>query len=210
MTRNEPTPRRRGRPPLEDVEGRMLRAVEELLAEGHAFSSLSVQTLARRAGIARATFYLHFRDKSALVARLLTRISDEIVAGNRGWFADAHGAGPREVRAALHGVVRVFKKHHAVLAAVSETATFDVEVRARRDEMMARLCLASRGAVATVRAEGRAAPGADDAMADTLTWMVALYCTQFLRRRSGQKVESVVDTLSKLCVAAIFGASSTA
>ncbi|TAM08960.1 MAG: TetR/AcrR family transcriptional regulator [Nevskiaceae bacterium] len=209
MTRTEapvrtPARKSRGRPALSDVEGRLLRAIEVLLDDGNAFATLSIGTLARRAGISRATFYLHFRDKGALVACLLTRISDEIVASGSAWFAATRGAGPREVRAALHGVVQAFGKHHAVLTAVAETAPFDTAVAAIYQDMMARLCAASRRAVAAVRAEGRATPDADDAMADTLTWMVALHCTRFAHGRSGQRPRALVDTLTAICTGAIF------
>jgi AcrR family transcriptional regulator len=49
----------------------LLEAMERLLSQGQSFSALTVETLASEAGIARATFYLRFKDKSALVASLL-------------------------------------------------------------------------------------------------------------------------------------------
>lgn len=200
-------PRRgRGRPAFDDVEDRLLGAVERLLGAGQPFGALSVETLAREAGIARATFYLHFKDKGALVARLLARISDEVVASGGAWFENARGSGPEQVRAAIGGVVRTFKRHQAVLAAVADTAPFDPAVAALHDDMMDRLCRASRRAVAAVRAEGRASAHADAALADMLSWIVELYCTRFVAGCEGRRLDAVADRLAHICASAIFAA----
>lgn len=198
-------PRRpRGRPATPDVEDRLLRAMERLLGDGRPFGSISVETLAREAGLARATFYLHFKDKGALVARLLARISDEVVHSGGAWFEDARGSGPEQIHAAIDGIVRTFKRHHAVLAAVADTAPFDPLVAGLHGEMMERLCRASRKAMAVVRAEGRAAPLADNAMADMLSWIVELYCTRFAGRSEGREFEALIDRLAQICASAIF------
>lgn len=177
--------------------------MERLLDAGHPFATLSVETLAREAGIARATFYLHFRDKGALVARLLSRISDEVVSSGGAWFRDASGSGPAQVRQAITGVVHTFKRHQAVLAAVAQMAPFDPEVAALHDDMMRGLCNASRRAIATVRAEGRAAPLADEALADLLSWIVELYCTRFVAGLDDAALEALVERLAHICASAI-------
>ncbi|MEU6203817.1 helix-turn-helix domain-containing protein, partial [Micromonospora musae] len=45
------------------VEAQILAATERLLAEGESFTELGVQRIAREAGVARSTFYMHFADK---------------------------------------------------------------------------------------------------------------------------------------------------
>lgn len=186
------------------METRLLAAIERLLAAGHAFGSVSVETLVAEAGIARATFYLHFKDKGALVARLLSQITDEVVASGGTWFRDARNAGPGEVRAALQGIVGTFKQHQTVFAAVADMARTDPEVAALHQQMMDRLCAASRAAVADVRAQGRASAAADDALADLLTWLIELYCARFITQLDDAAVDALVDRLAHLCASAIF------
>ncbi|MEU6204148.1 helix-turn-helix domain-containing protein, partial [Micromonospora musae] len=45
------------------VEAQILAATERLLGEGESFTELGVQRIAREAGVARSTFYMHFADK---------------------------------------------------------------------------------------------------------------------------------------------------
>lgn len=193
-------PRRR----TPSVDTRLLAAIERLRAQGQAFGSVSVEALVAEAGIARATFYLHFKDKGALVARLLGRITDDVVASAGIWFDDARNAGPAEVRAALVGIVGTFKKHQTVFAAVADMARTDAEVAALHQQMMDRLCAASRTAVADVRAAGRAAPGADDALADLLTWLIELYCARFISQLDDRALQALIDRLAHVCARAIF------
>ena len=61
------------------MEERLQLALERLLAGGLTITAMSIEALAREAGIARATFYLHFRDKGELIARLIARVEDEVV-----------------------------------------------------------------------------------------------------------------------------------
>ncbi len=48
----------------------VLDATRELLATGEAFATLSIQRIVEKAGVSRATFYLHFRSKRELIAAL--------------------------------------------------------------------------------------------------------------------------------------------
>ena len=48
----------------------MLRATEQLLAEGSSYADLNVERIATAAGISRTAFYFYFRDKRDLLMRL--------------------------------------------------------------------------------------------------------------------------------------------
>src|SRR5689334_4756637 len=58
------------------VEAKILKATEQLLVGGASFTGLGVQRLAAEAGIPRSTFYLHFRDKTELLLRLIDTLAD--------------------------------------------------------------------------------------------------------------------------------------
>lgn len=149
-----PRPKRtRKRPSLDldqdspRVEDRLLVAIESLLESGQKFGALTVEQLAKEAGIGRATFYLHFRDKGELVRRLMRKLTAEVTESAGGWFRSGGDVDRRSMHFALHGIVGTFKKHQAVLAAVTDIAPFDPAVAEAHAQMMDELCKLSRKAV---------------------------------------------------------------
>jgi len=73
------TRRPRGRPDGTTVSS-LLEALERMLEQGRSFTTVSVDELAREAGISRATFYLHFRNKGDVVRRLMEEVEKEVAA----------------------------------------------------------------------------------------------------------------------------------
>lgn len=204
---------RRGRPPparRPSVEQRLLAAMERLLEQGQAFGALSVEQLAAEAGIARATFYLHYRDKGELVAHLMGRVTEEVVNSAGLWFRDAATAQPGDLRRALRGIVGTFKKHQAIIAAMADTAAHDATVGALHERMMEQLGAHSRRAVAALVRAGRAGPAAGPDLADLLTRLVELYCARFIRNYRGRQVERLADLLAEICAGAILGPAGAA
>ena len=57
-----------------------LREAIENLMQTHGFEKLSIQTIAERAGVSRATFYDHYPDKGALLDDLVSERFDELMA----------------------------------------------------------------------------------------------------------------------------------
>ncbi|NYH44565.1 AcrR family transcriptional regulator [Micromonospora jinlongensis] len=111
------------------VEARVLAATERLLQEGIRFTDLGVQRIAAEAGVARSTFYTHFRDKSELLMRLAGTMRESSFGRTGEW----NPAGPGDPLASLTeifaDVIRIYRTHAPVLAAVSEVAAYDEVVR---------------------------------------------------------------------------------
>ena len=108
----------------------MRAALLRLLGEGKPFKDLTVDELARAAGLSRTAFYFYFpgQEPGAHVgARRMspTRCTAE---ADRWW----HGEGPPEqlVRVALKGIVDVFQRHAALLRTCHEVTTYDPEFAA--------------------------------------------------------------------------------
>ena len=59
------------------VEAAVLGAAERLLA-GAPFAELSVDRIAKEAGISRTAFYFYFRDKRELLMRLTEGVTDQL------------------------------------------------------------------------------------------------------------------------------------
>lgn len=209
MVRIESRPTRRtrakhGDQPKLTIEERLLAAMERLLEQGHRFAALTVEQLTDEAGIARGTFYLHFRDKGELVARLMSEVTEEIIASTGTWLRDAEDARHPVLHQALAGMVLTFKKHQAILAAVNDTAPYDKTVATLYRTMVDRICAQSRISLDTVRRNGRSRPGATDDVAEVMSWMIVMYCARFIGERNGAELDRLADSLGYISASAAF------
>ena len=130
--------RRRSRTerPAASAPARLVEATERLLAAGTPYIELSVEQLCSEAGVARSTFYVHFRDKGELVVRVAERMLAQLSAAAEAWWAP--GSNREELLAATRRLVDVYATHRAVLVALSETAVYDPELRAVQEAMVDR------------------------------------------------------------------------
>jgi AcrR family transcriptional regulator len=118
------------------VEEKILEATERLLRNGESFTELGVQRLAAEAGIARSTFYLHFRDKSELLLRLIKPLVDPIFD-----FVDEESHPSRGLDGMVKGMLfdlRYYRERRHLLAAVVEVAAYDPVVREYWDGQLQR------------------------------------------------------------------------
>lgn len=209
MTQIAPRPTRRtrakqGDQPKQSIEDRLLAATERLLEQGHRFAALSVEQLTDEAGIARGTFYLHFRDKGELVTRLMSQVTEEIIASSGTWMSDADAADHHELQQALVGMVATFKKHQAILAAVNDTAPYDRNVAGLYKTMVDRICAQSRVSLGIIQRKGLSRPGATDDVAEVLSWMIVMYCARFVGERNGAELERLAESLGYISASTAF------
>jgi AcrR family transcriptional regulator len=111
------------------VERQVLAAVERLLNQGESFTALPIGRIAEEAGMARTTFYGHFRDKPTLLMRVTATTTRELFAGSRAWVRDDEST-LAELDAMLLGVIRGYREHAALLRALTEVAAYEREVAA--------------------------------------------------------------------------------
>ncbi|MFK3981644.1 TetR/AcrR family transcriptional regulator [Micromonospora sp. NPDC050397] len=121
ITRRATDPARRA-----TIENQILAATERLLAEGASFTELGVQRIAAEAGVARSTFYTHFRDKSELLVRLANTMRTTGYDIATTWRL-SDGLDP--LVETFQRVIRVYREYAAVLAALNEVAAYDPSVR---------------------------------------------------------------------------------
>lgn len=129
VTRRAPSSTRRP-----GAELRLIEATERLLSEGTSYIALSVEQLCSEAGVARSTFYVHFRDKGDLVTRVAARMLDQLSDAAGAWWVP--GTDRDELLAATRELIDVYARHRAVFAALTETAAYDSELRAVQEGMV--------------------------------------------------------------------------
>src|SRR3954453_15318802 len=124
MAASQPTreTRRRRRDEVRDA----VRAATLGLLETAPFNVLTVDEIARAAGLSRSAFYFYFRDKNDLLIAAAEDLAAELYREADRWW---HGEGaPRErIEAALRGMVDIYERHAPLFRVATEVSTYDAE-----------------------------------------------------------------------------------
>ncbi|MGD8861103.1 MAG: TetR/AcrR family transcriptional regulator [Myxococcales bacterium] len=110
---------RRRRTPAQAQE-EIVEAAERFLRV-QPLGELTVSRLMQETSLARSSFYVYFQDVPDVVARLLERLVEALMAPSRPWL-DGAGEPEPALAAALDGVVDVWREHGPVLRAVAEAS----------------------------------------------------------------------------------------
>ncbi|HEY9305890.1 MAG TPA: TetR/AcrR family transcriptional regulator [Mycobacterium sp.] len=201
--------RRSARPSGDDRELAILETAERLLNE-RSFADISVDDLAKGAGLSRPTFYFYFKSKEAV---LLSLLEPMIVRAD----AEFEGAvqrlptDPRRVwRNGIKAFFTTFNAHRAVVRAGSEALATSSEIRAVWTGFMQKWIDQTATMITAERARGAAPetiPAAD--LATSLNQMNerAMMATLFAEQPAVNE-DHVVDTLAHIWVSSIYGQSS--
>lgn len=151
--------RRASRPTGDDREHAILATAERLLGE-RALRDISIDDLARGAGISRPTFYFYFRSKEAVLLALLDRVVQEAdVAATVVPDGELAADPPRFWHAVIAAFYRTFREHRAVTLAAAEARCTNHEVRALWSSVMATWTDRAAAAIDSERVRGAAPPG---------------------------------------------------
>ncbi len=178
------------------TEEALLAATVALLVEGTPFVSLSVLSIARRAGVTRTTFYAYFHDKSALALRLGEVVEDEIAAAAADWLRASRG----ELRTTLVTTFAVFVRHRAAIGALVDAAAQDRQVAMFWRTLHERFADAARARL-TSDVPGLP-PELAEARAFALVWATERCFTEHLFAPRVDET-ALVDTLELLWAAAL-------
>lgn len=187
------------------VQADVRDAALRLVGEGASFNELTVDEIARRAGITRSAFYFYFRDKHDLLVAAAADAADDLYAQADRWW---HGEEPPEVRirAGLDGVVEAFARHRDLLRVVTEVAGYDEEIRAFWRALVERFVTATAEHLERELAAGRVRPLDPARTAEALVWMAERCCYVYLATGDRAPAE-LAATLTDTWVAALYGFS---
>ena len=189
----------------DDRERAILRTAERLLEE-RSLAEISVDDLARGAGISRSTFYFYFASKEAVVLALLDRVVAEARAARTTALAGAAGA-RAAWRAALVTVRDTFRDHRALTAAATELLAASPEVQSVWSGVMEDFVVETAAAIDAERARGAAPPGppARD-LAVALNWMnERVIQVSVAGRGPGLAEDDLLDVLLTVWLRTIYG-----
>ena len=197
--------RRGSRPSGDERELAILATAERLLAD-RSLSEISIDELARGAGISRPTFYFYFPSKDAVLLTLLDQVVAEADAAA---FAPAHEmAGDQEKpwREAITAFFVTFRAHRAVAVAAAQARASNPEVRQLWARVMESWVQRTEEAIQAERDRGTApsgVPARDLAVALNLMNERVMHAV-FAEEQPSMGEAQVVDTLLQVWLSSIY------
>ena len=195
----------------DDREAAILQATETLL-ETHALHELSIDTIARGAGISRSSFYFYFPSKEAVLLALMDRVIQEADAARDAAFRSAQPDPHSLVRAGITAFHDTFREHRAVTLAAAESRAALPEAREIWARVMDGWIDLTAGLIEHQQKIGNVPPSAvparDIAIALNLMNERALHAT-FAQEMPAIDSARIVDTLVAVWLGAIYGTPST-
>jgi AcrR family transcriptional regulator len=207
-----PSRGRRSRRTTGDDREQAILATAERLLEERPLHEISVDDLARGAGISRPTFYFYFESKDAVLLTLLDRMVEEARA-NRGEALERFAEDPpRWLRHAITAIYETFRAHRAVSVAGADARATSAEVRDLWARVMEGFVVETTAAIEAERARGAApggVPARDLAIALNSMNERVLQAT-FAGHPPAIDEENVVDVMLSVWLGAIYGARQPA
>ena len=197
-------PRRRRRRP-EEAEREILDAAEALLRERPSHE-VTVMAVMERTTLSRKSFYVYFRDRHELIARLVAPLREEIDAYSTEARA-AHENLRDWARAVFLEVARVYMRHGQLLRALRESSGQDDDAervwREFTDPPIALVAALIRAETKADRARGLDANRTARAL---ITMNLGCFFEQLIGRPRANP-EPLVDALVEIWMRTIYGES---
>jgi AcrR family transcriptional regulator len=202
--------RRAVRPSGDDRELAILETAEKLLEE-RGLAEISVDDLAKGAGISRPTFYFYFPSKDAVLLTLLERViteADEKADAELGGAAD-EAVDPAGVWRAINALFGTFGAHRAVTLAGAAARPTNAEMQAMWSRFMQKWIDCTTASIEAERSRG-AAPitiPAEDLSISLNLMNERTMLAAFADEQPAVTTGRIVDTLAHIWVASIYGQS---
>jgi AcrR family transcriptional regulator len=140
------------------IEAGVVAATERLLRQGAGFSELTMQQIAAEAGLARSTLYLYFREKSAVLIPIASRLGGGAYEIINRWHPD-DPSGFDGLADALLAVIRYYREHAHILAAIIEASGYDRTVREHWNARLGKFIDLAQEWLASEQKAGRTSAG---------------------------------------------------
>jgi len=184
------------------VQAEVLRATEQLLAEGSSFADLNVERIATASGISRTAFYFYFRDKRDLLMRLAGDVTELLYAQADIWFSGEGDDPEQEIREALTRIAELYREHGVLIRAIVEVSTYEEDIATFWRGLLQRFVDAT---ARRVEVEGQVPAGTAVATAFALTWMVERTFYQALVQEDPIPQAAMVDAIATIYRGTVYG-----
>lgn len=196
----------------DDRERAILETAERLLEE-RPLSEISVDDLAKGAGISRPTFYFYFPSKDAVVLTIIDRLVAAAAGSREEALATLAQGDPRAgLRRGLEDLYAAFRERRAVVLAAAELRTTNQEARDLWAEVMEGWVADVTVVIEVERARGAAPPGqpARDLAIALVQMNERVQYATFADESPSLADDRVLDVLVDIWLRAIYGAADPA
>ncbi|CDO29220.1 TetR family transcriptional regulator [Mycobacterium vulneris] len=205
-TARAPRGRRAARPSGDDREAAILATARQLL-ETKKFADISVDDLAKGAGISRPTFYFYFSSKEAVLLSLIDPLIKRADTGFDSALEDMPTDPKRAIRHGIEIFVSSFGSHPATARAGTEALNSSPEFRVFWSGLMQKWISLTAALITAERGRG-AAPDTIPAM-DLATSLNLMNERTIMAALSAEQpavaYDKVVDTLAHIWLTSIYG-----
>jgi TetR/AcrR family transcriptional regulator, ethionamide resistance regulator len=208
-----PAPKGRGRRSTrasgDDRERAILETAERLLEE-RPLSEISVDDLAKGAGISRPTFYFYFPSKDAVVLTIIDRLVAAAAGSREDALATLAQGDPRAgLRKGLEDLYAAFRARRAVVLAAAELRTTNSEARDLWAQVMEGWVTDVTAVIEAERARGAAPPGqpARDVAIALVQMNERVQYATFAGESPSLEDERVLEVLVEIWLRTIYGAA---
>jgi AcrR family transcriptional regulator len=204
--------RRDKRPSGDEREQLIRETLESLLAERQ-FHEISIDDLARGAGISRPTFYFYFESKEAVLLALLDEIVQQADAASDVAIEMIDQDPATFLRGALAAYLHAFGEHRAVSVAGTQAGAANPEVRNLWNAVRERWVGMAVAAIEAERARGTApkdGPSARDLAIGLLNMNEGVLFSTFAGEQPSIPENDVIDTLTHIWLHAVYAGAPPA
>ncbi|HEV7496108.1 TetR/AcrR family transcriptional regulator [Baekduia sp.] len=184
------------------IQAEVLRATEQLLAEGSSYADLNVERIATAAGISRTAFYFYFRDKRDLLMRLAGDVTELLYAQADIWFSGEGDDPEQEIREALTRIAELYREHGVLIRAIVEVSTYEEDIATFWRGLLSRFVDAT---ARRIEIEDQLPEGTAYATAFALTWMVERTFYQQLVQDEPLPQAEMVDAVVRIYRGTVYG-----
>jgi AcrR family transcriptional regulator len=198
---------RRVKRPTGDEREQLIRETLESLLEDNGFHEISIDDLAKGAGISRPTFYFYFESKEAVLLSLLDEIVSQADAASDAAQEALDQDPARFLRDSLSAYFHYFGAHRAVSVAGTEASAGNPKVRKLWNGVRERWVVAATAGIEAERARGAAPDGlpARDLAIALINMNEGVLFSAFAGEQPAIAEDSVVDVLIDVWLKAIYG-----
>lgn len=196
----------------DDRERAILETAEQLLEE-RTLSEISVDDLAKGAGISRPTFYFYFPSKDAVVLTIIDRLVAATAGSREEALATlAQGDPQAGLRKSLEDLYAAFRARRAVVLAAAELRTTNQEARDLWAQVMEGWVADVTAVIEVERTRGAAPPGqpARDMAIALVQMNERVQYASFANESPSLEDDRVLDVLVDIWLRAIYGTAEPA
>ncbi len=184
------------------VQAEVLRATEQLLAEGSSYADLNVERIATASGISRTAFYFYFRDKRDLLMRLAGDVTELLYAQADIWFSGEGDDPEQEIREALTRIAELYREHGVLIRAIVEVSTYEEDIATFWRGLLSRFVDAT---ARRIEIEDQLPEHTAYATAFALTWMVERTFYQQLVQDEPLAQSEMVEAVVRIYRGTVYG-----